>query len=102
MLYIWIRMARPEHVIEVGTLCGTSARWIIAALEKNGAGHLRTYDLFNYSLYYVPRTVPTDRWTFDGQLGCACAAKSARNASVGAARGSQARAAREPGSVSRR
>ena len=37
MLYVAIRVERPQRVLEVGALCGSSTRWLLAALKANGA-----------------------------------------------------------------
>jgi len=43
-IYRHIREATPDRVLELGTANGTSAAYIAAALDENGAGHLVTVD----------------------------------------------------------
>mmetsp|Transcript_41122 Transcript_41122/g.132736 ORF Transcript_41122/g.132736 Transcript_41122/m.132736 type:complete len:180 (-) Transcript_41122:293-832(-) len=68
MLYIMIREHKPAETIEIGALCGSSTRWILAALERNGHGHLTTYDLHDYTPSFVNRSfapsVLKHRWSF--------------------------------------
>jgi predicted O-methyltransferase YrrM len=45
MLYVLVRAARPEVVVETGVLYGASSCHILAALEANGAGELHSIDL---------------------------------------------------------
>ena len=40
ILYVLVRALRPEWIIETGISSGYSARLILEALERNGAGHL--------------------------------------------------------------
>ncbi|MGI0132027.1 MAG: class I SAM-dependent methyltransferase [Thermoplasmata archaeon] len=40
LLYLLVRAQRPERVIETGISSGYSARLILEAMERNGAGHL--------------------------------------------------------------
>lgn len=40
LLYLLVRAARPERVIETGVRPGYSTTWILAALDANGAGEL--------------------------------------------------------------
>ena len=53
MLYILIRESKPDRVLEVGALCGSSTRWMLAALSKNQKGALWTYDLHPYAIDFV-------------------------------------------------
>ena len=43
MLYVMIREFRPRRVLEVGALCGSSTRWLLAALSRRtvAAGYLQ-------------------------------------------------------------
>jgi hypothetical protein len=43
---IWclVRSLRPRHVVETGVAHGLTSRFILEALEKNGAGHLWSID----------------------------------------------------------
>jgi len=40
LLYVIVRVLRPQRIIETGISSGYSARLILEALEKNGGGHL--------------------------------------------------------------
>ena len=40
LLYVLVRATRPQRVIETGISSGYSARLILEAMERNGAGHL--------------------------------------------------------------
>ena len=66
LLYIMLREHRPSRTIEIGALCGTSTRWILAALHANGRGHLTTYDLHSYTPEFISAAVPdlAQNWTF--------------------------------------
>ena len=65
MLYVAIRVERPQRVLEVGALCGSSTRWILAALLRNGGvGTLTTFDLHDFAPTFVRPSVETDRWNF--------------------------------------
>ncbi len=45
VLYVLVRAARPEIVVETGVLYGASSCHILAALDANGAGKLHSIDL---------------------------------------------------------
>ena len=45
MLYMLVRITKPKRVLEVGSLCGYSTRWILSALSRNGHGLLITFDI---------------------------------------------------------
>ena len=66
MLYIMLREYKPNRTIEIGALCGSSTRWILAALDANGFGHLVTYDLFDMAPQFMSAGAPEllRRWTF--------------------------------------
>eukprot|EP00978_Attheya_sp_CCMP212_P043329 scaffold280767_cov24-Attheya_sp.AAC.1 len=65
MLYMMIREDKPKHVLEIGTLCGASTRFILEALEKNGAGILSSFDLHDFSLDYMEAKHTNEgRWQF--------------------------------------
>ena len=68
MLYIMLREHKPTKMIEIGALCGSSTRWILAALEANGGGQLVTYDLHPYAPIFVSQAftplVIQRRWSF--------------------------------------
>ncbi len=44
IVYDFIRSARPERILELGFAHGTSACYMAAALEENGAGRILTID----------------------------------------------------------
>ena len=44
-LWCLIRHLRPERVVETGVAHGVTSRFILEALERNGAGHLWSIDL---------------------------------------------------------
>jgi len=65
MLYVAIRVERPRRVLEVGALCGSSTRWILAALARNGdESALTTFDLHDFAPKFVRPSMATERWTF--------------------------------------
>jgi cephalosporin hydroxylase len=43
-LHALVQLLRPRHVIEVGVSSGVSSAYILAALERNGAGTLHSVD----------------------------------------------------------
>ncbi len=40
LLYVMVRVLRPQRIIETGISSGYSARLILEALDRNGSGHL--------------------------------------------------------------
>jgi len=65
MLYIMIRENKPQHVVEIGALCGSSTRWILAALRKNGFGKLTTFDLSRVAPKFIEKQYSEpNRWNF--------------------------------------
>lgn len=67
MLYVMIREFRPRRVLEVGALCGSSTRWLLAALKANGdGGTLTTFDLSSSAQRFVPAELH-DHWMFRQQ-----------------------------------
>ena len=67
MLYVMIREFRPRRVLEVGALCGSSTRWLLAALKANGGGGiLTTFDLSPHAPRFVPAELQ-GHWTFRQQ-----------------------------------
>ena len=58
MLYIMLREHKPNRTIEIGALCGYSTRWILAALDANGFGHLVTYDLYDMAPQFISAGAP--------------------------------------------
>jgi predicted O-methyltransferase YrrM len=74
VLYVLVRAARPEIVVETGVLYGASSCHILAALEANGAGELYSIDLgtppgeppYNY----LVRPDLVTRWHYiEGEIG---------------------------------
>ena len=58
---------RPIRVLEVGALCGSSTRWLLAALKANGdGGTLTTFDLSSSAQRFVPAELH-DHWMFRQQ-----------------------------------
>jgi predicted O-methyltransferase YrrM len=62
--YLLVRALRPASVVEIAPDRGWSTTWLLAALRDNGAGHLHSYDVFDYSTRAVPRDLAHGRWTF--------------------------------------
>lgn len=62
--YLLVRAFRPATVVEIAPDRGWSTTWLLAALRDNGAGHLHSYDVFDYSTRAVPRELASGRWTF--------------------------------------
>jgi predicted O-methyltransferase YrrM len=54
-LYSAVRTLNPEIVVETGVAAGVSSAYILAALERNGRGHLHSIDLPGYEEEYLPR-----------------------------------------------
>jgi len=54
-LYSIVRTLSPEIVVETGVAAGVSSAYILAALERNGRGHLYSIDLPGYEAEYLPR-----------------------------------------------
>ena len=44
LLYFLVRQRRPEHVVETGVAAGWSSAAILAAMDRNGTGHLWSSD----------------------------------------------------------
>jgi len=53
-LYLMVRMARPQVVVETGVASGFSTTFILQALEDNGAGRLYSIDLPNSGMRFLP------------------------------------------------
>jgi len=49
LLYVLVRLNKPNVVVETGTANGSSAAAICAALSKNGTGHLWSFDVLESS-----------------------------------------------------
>ncbi len=71
LCYLACRMQKPKRVLETGVAAGVTSRFILTALEKNGAGTLNSIDLpplgpevENHVGYLVPDTLKT-RWTLN-------------------------------------
>jgi predicted O-methyltransferase YrrM len=62
--YLLVRDRRPQAVVEIAPYYGWSTTWILQALEDNGTGRLHSYDLVDYALRTVPRTLAGERWRF--------------------------------------
>ncbi|MPZ65730.1 MAG: class I SAM-dependent methyltransferase [Pseudonocardiaceae bacterium] len=62
--YLLLRHVRPEVVVELGALDGWSTSWILRALQDNGSGKLRSYDLVDGALRQVPDELAGERWSF--------------------------------------
>jgi hypothetical protein len=45
VLYPLVRLLKPRHIVETGCAWGGSAAYLLAALQKNGSGHLVSIDL---------------------------------------------------------
>jgi predicted O-methyltransferase YrrM len=45
LLYVSVRTLQPRTVVETGTFNGASSTFLLRALEDNGAGRLRSFDL---------------------------------------------------------
>lgn len=66
LLYLLVRAAKPQVVVETGVLYGSSSAAILAALDRNGMGELYSIDLGNAPQeppndFFVPRHL-RDRW----------------------------------------
>ena len=61
-LYGIVRALRPTTVLETGVSIGVSTAVILAALDKNGHGHLHSVDI-SADVGRVARGANTDRWT---------------------------------------
>lgn len=53
LMYVCIRILKPNIVIETGTANGRSAAAIASALSANKFGHLWSYDVLNTSAPYI-------------------------------------------------
>jgi len=75
-LYTLVREIKPEVVVETGVRAGVSTRYILAALEKNGFGHLYSCDpsykdalgaLERFRVIEMGALPGVDRWVFLGK-----------------------------------
>lgn len=62
--YLLLRAVRPDAVVEIAPYYGWSTTWILQALRDNGSGRLYSFDLVDYALRTVPRSLSDGRWTF--------------------------------------
>lgn len=62
--YLLLREHRPETVVEIGCLHGWSTSWILRALQDNGTGELRSYDIIENATRHVPPDLSSGRWQF--------------------------------------
>jgi predicted O-methyltransferase YrrM len=53
-LYSAVRTLTPDIVVETGVAAGVSSAYILAALKRNGRGHLYSIDLPGYEEEYLP------------------------------------------------
>ena len=63
--YLLVRAVRPDAVVEIAPYYGWSTTWILQALRDNGSGRLYSFDLVDYALRTVPRSLSDGRWTFN-------------------------------------
>jgi predicted O-methyltransferase YrrM len=64
ILYLLVRAARPNQVVEISPGGGWSTTWLLSALRDNGAGTLSSYDVVDRSRRLVPGELAAGRWTF--------------------------------------
>ena len=62
--YLLVRHAQPDVVVEFSPCGGWSTMWILNALADSAVGHLFSYDLVDWSVHNVPRTLSDGRWQF--------------------------------------
>lgn len=63
-LYLLVRLAQPQHIVETGVSAGVSSTYLLAALEDNNKGKLHSIDL-------PPENLPEGRtvgWTVPDHL----------------------------------
>lgn len=63
VLYALVRALKPEHVLEIGTAQGCGTTHILAALNKNKAGHCTSIDIDASAGFGIPDALKK-RWTF--------------------------------------
>ena len=61
-IYMYVRLAKPAHIVETGVANGHSSHLILSALERNGSGHLWSIDVRPEAGVLVPDSMRT-RWT---------------------------------------
>ncbi len=62
ILYMTIREFKPAYSIEFSPYYGYSTTWILAALNKNNHGVLKSFDIVDYSFTKVSETDTENRW----------------------------------------
>jgi len=50
ILYVIVRLLKPEKVVETGVAAGVSSAFILEAMDDNGIGTLYSIDLPNYEI----------------------------------------------------
>lgn len=66
MLYAVVRATVPREVVEIGVWHGCSTTHILKALQRNGIGHLTSFDIEGIKGKGPPEEL-RDRWTFHHQ-----------------------------------
>lgn len=66
MLYAVVRAIRPKEIVEIGVWHGCSTTHILKALQKNGSGHLTSFDIEGLK-GSGPAKELRDQWTFHHQ-----------------------------------
>jgi predicted O-methyltransferase YrrM len=61
-LYMLIRLRRPEVLVEISPFHGWSTAWMLTALQHNGAGFLRSFDLLDSASRNIPAELRANRW----------------------------------------
>lgn len=49
-LYAFVKMVKPEHILETGTHLGVSAMYMAQALKENKAGRITTLEIFDENI----------------------------------------------------
>ena len=62
-LYLLLREYKPAEVVEISPRDGWSTMWILQALQDNQAGKLRSYDLDDSSMSFIPLELQ-EPWQF--------------------------------------
>lgn len=61
--YLLVRAYRPRTIVEIAPDRGWSTTWLLSAVRDNQAGHVYSYDLYDYSKRAVPNELAQSRWT---------------------------------------
>lgn len=61
LLYMLLRSRRPQVVVEISPFHGWSTSWILTALQHNGTGQLRSFDVLDSASRNVPAELKP-RW----------------------------------------